>query len=187
MSHAPSKTLTGRSGHTTLLKPESPVMCADGLPAATRYEEHKSMSTQKLSRQREVLHHDVATPRGREHVREVAVASDQHTRATILFVHGNCSSSAFFDPLISTLPDGMRDYADDVTAVLDAVDVARPLIVVAHSAGAGVVMQMAIDRPDAFDAFVLEAPMSPYGFGGSRDPDGRPLSPDFAGSGGGTA
>ena len=169
------------------------------------------MPTQRSSRQREILHHDVVTSRGREHVREVAVAPDQPIRATVLFVHGNCSSSAFFDPLLPTLPDdvrglavdlrgygdaeqrpvdatrGMRDYADDVLAVLDAVDAAHPLIAVAHSAGAGVVMQIGIDRPATFDAFVLEAPMSPYGFGGTRDLDGRPLSPDFAGSGGGTA
>lgn len=160
---------------------------------------------------REIVHRDVVTPRGREHLREVAVPADRSARATVLFVHGNCSSSAFFDPVLRALPDdvrgiavdlrgygdaelrpvdatrGMRDFADDVAAVLDVVDPPGPLVAVAHSAGAGVVMQIAIDRPTAFDAFVLEAPMSPYGFGGTRDPDGRPLSPDFAGSGGGTA
>ena len=126
-------------------------------------------------------------------------------------MHGNCSSSAFFDPLLRALPAdvrgvavdlrgygdaeprpvdatrGVRDFADDVAAVLDALDLARPLVAVAHSAGAGVVLQLATDRPDLFDAVLLEAPMSPYGFGGTRDDDGTPLSSDFAGSGGGTA
>ncbi len=139
------------------------------------------------------------------------VAADGAARATVLLVHGNCSSSAFFDPLLRTLPSdvrgvavdlrgygdaevrpvdatrGVRDFADDVAAVLDALDLARPLVAVAHSAGAGVVLQLATDRPDLFDAILLEAPMSPYGFGGTRDVDGAPLSPDFAGSGGGTA
>jgi hypothetical protein len=31
------------------------------------------------------------------------------------------------------------------------------------------------------------APMSPFGFGGTRDPSGTPCAPDFAGSGAGTA
>ncbi|SIQ46447.1 Alpha/beta hydrolase family protein [Cellulosimicrobium aquatile] len=158
---------------------------------------------------RDVLRRDVPTPRGREHVREVA--AEGAARATVLLVHGNCSSSAFFDPLLRALPAdvrgvavdlrgygdaeprpvdatrGVRDFADDVAAVLDALDLARPLVAVAHSAGAGVVLQLATDRPDLFDAILLEAPMSPYGFGGTRDVAGTPLSPDFAGSGGGTA
>jgi len=158
---------------------------------------------------REVLRHDVATARGREHVREVVADGD--VRATVLLVHGNCSSSAFFDPLLRALPAdvrgvavdlrgygdaevrpvdatrGVRDFADDVAAVVDALDLAHPLVAVAHSAGAGVVLQLATDRPDLFDAVLLEAPMSPYGFGGTRDVDGTPLSADFAGSGGGTA
>jgi hypothetical protein len=36
-------------------------------------------------------------------------------------------------------------------------------------------------------SIVLESPMSPYGFGGTRDLAGAPCWPDFAGSGGGTA
>ncbi|WP_435735311.1 alpha/beta fold hydrolase [Cellulosimicrobium sp. PMB13] len=159
---------------------------------------------------RDVVHRDVTTPRGREHVREAAAVD---ARATVLLVHGNCSSSAFFDPLLRALPDdvrgvavdlrgygdaevrpvdatrGVRDYADDVAALVDALGLGQgtPLVAVAHSAGAGVVLQLATDRPDLFDAILLEAPMSPYGFGGTRDVDGTPLSPDFTGTGGGTA
>ena len=33
---------------------------------------------------------------------------------------------------------------------------------------------------------LFEAPVSPYGFGGTRDLDGNPTTPDFAGTGGGT-
>jgi pimeloyl-ACP methyl ester carboxylesterase len=49
------------------------------------------------------------------------------------------------------------------------------------------VLQYAIDHPDMVDSIVLESPMSPYGFGGTRDLAGAPCWPDFAGSGGGTA
>ena len=55
------------------------------------------------------------------------------------------------------------------------------------SLGGGVVLQYAIDHPDAVASIVLESPMSPYGFGGTRDLAGTPCWPDFAGSGGGTA
>ncbi len=55
------------------------------------------------------------------------------------------------------------------------------------SLGGGVVLQYAIDHPDAVASIVLESPMSPYGFGGTRATSGTPCWPDFAGSGGGTA
>lgn len=154
---------------------------------------------------REIIERDVDTPRGRLHVRETTGG-----RAPLVLVHGNCSSSAFFERLLAALPDdvrglavdlrgfgdtealpidatrGVRDFGDDVLALLDAEGLARPAFV-AHSAGAGVVMQLAIDHPDRVGPLVLEAPMSPYGFGGTRDVDGTPCWPDFAGAGGGTA
>jgi pimeloyl-ACP methyl ester carboxylesterase len=128
----------------------------------------------------------------------------------VVFVHGNCSSSAFFESMLRRLPAGlrgiapdlrgygdteplpidatrgMRDFSDDVASLLDALDVRRALFV-AHSAGAGVVMQLALDAPERVAGLVLEAPVSPYGFGGTRDADGTPCWPDFSGSGGGTA
>ncbi|QRN97097.1 alpha/beta hydrolase [Archangium violaceum] len=139
-----------------------------------------------------------------------------HTRGTgaegfpVVFVHGNCSSSAFFESLLERLPKGlrgiapdlrgygetepqpidatrgMRDFSDDVASLLDALNIQKALFV-AHSAGAGVVMQLAIDHPSRVAGLVLEAPVSPYGFGGTRDADGTPCWSDFAGSGGGTA
>jgi pimeloyl-ACP methyl ester carboxylesterase len=50
-----------------------------------------------------------------------------------------------------------------------------------------VVLQYAIDHPALTGRIVLESPMSPFGFGGTRDLAGTPCWPDFAGSGGGTA
>jgi pimeloyl-ACP methyl ester carboxylesterase len=47
-------------------------------------------------------------------------------------------------------------------------------------------MQFAIDHPRAVASLTLIAPVSPYGFGGTRDVDGTPSTPDFAGSGAGT-
>ncbi|PFG42439.1 serine aminopeptidase S33 family [Isoptericola jiangsuensis] len=156
---------------------------------------------------------DVATARGSFHVRDTG--PDEGATATLLCVHGNCSSSAFFTDLLAALPAdvrgvavdlrgfgdsdplpidatrGLRDLADDVTAVVDALGLAAagapPLTALGHSAGAGVVLRLAIDDATRFAGLVLEAPMSPYGFGGTRDLAGTPTAPDHAGSGGGTA
>ncbi|NNU28328.1 alpha/beta fold hydrolase [Isoptericola sediminis] len=154
---------------------------------------------------------DVTTGRGTFHVRDTGPGGS----ATLLCVHGNCSSSAFFSRLLASLPAdvrgvavdlrgfgdseplpidatrGLGDLADDVAAVVDALGLAGadapPLTALGHSAGAGVVLQLAIDDASRFAALVLEAPMSPYGFGGTRDLAGTPTAPDHAGSGGGTA
>ncbi|RKR88062.1 pimeloyl-ACP methyl ester carboxylesterase [Micromonospora pisi] len=133
----------------------------------------------------------------------------------VLLIHGNCSSADFWRPLLRHLPPtlrvvapdlrgygateaapvdatrGLRDFADDIAALFDAPGLfgapgARP-VVAAHSMGGGVAMQLLIDHPDRIRALLLEAPVSPYGFGGTRDEDGTPISADFAGTGAGTA
>ena len=48
-------------------------------------------------------------------------------------------------------------------------------------------LQYAIDHPGTVASVILESPMSPFGFGGTRDAGGIPCWPDYAGSGGGTA
>jgi len=129
----------------------------------------------------------------------------------VLLIHGNCSSALFWEPLVARLPEawrivapdlrgygdsdplpvdatrGLRDFADDVATVLtdgSFAPGARPTLV-GHSMGGGVALQLLIDHPDAFSAVILEAPVSPYGFGGTRDEAGTPTAPDFAGTGGG--
>jgi pimeloyl-ACP methyl ester carboxylesterase len=77
-----------------------------------------------------------------------------------------------------------------VAALLDRPELfgsTAPPLVVAHSMGAGVALQMLVDAPARYRALLLEAPLSPFGFGGTRDLDGTPTTPDFAGTGGGTA
>ncbi|GAA1876878.1 alpha/beta fold hydrolase [Asanoa iriomotensis] len=132
----------------------------------------------------------------------------------VLLIHGNCSSADFWRPLLRHLPEtvrivapdlrgygaseaapvdatrGLRDFADDLAALLDAPDLfpagAKPLVV-AHSMGCGVAMQLLVDHPARIKAMLLEAPLSPYGFGGTKDLDGTPTTEDFAGTGAGTA
>ena len=98
---------------------------------------------------------------------------------------------------------GVRDFADDLHALLTESALAmktewrgtgrgvggggQPVHLLGWSLGGGVVLQYAIDHPETVASIVLESPMSPYGFGGTRDLAGAPCWPDFAGSGGGTA
>jgi pimeloyl-ACP methyl ester carboxylesterase len=152
----------------------------------------------------------VPTDRLATHVLEAG----QRGGTPVLFIHGNLSTGRFFDETLAALPApfwgiapdlrgfgrsepmpvdatrGLRDFSDDLAALLAALGVGtaeRPVHLVGWSVGGGVAMQYAIDRPAAVASLVLEAPLSPYGFGGTRDTAGTPTWPDHAGSGGGTA
>ena len=129
----------------------------------------------------------------------------------VLFVHGNVSSGVFFRDDLTRLPPGfcglapdlrgygqtepkaldvargVRDFSDDLHSLVVELGLDRGpgLVLLGWSVGGAVVMQYAIDHPEQVAGLVLEAPMSPYGFGGTHGLDGKPCFPDFAGSGGG--
>jgi len=130
----------------------------------------------------------------------------------VLLVHGNVSSSRFFDELMEMLPPhwyvlapdlrgfgdseklpvdasrGVADYADDLHSLVEAMGLTgTPIHLLGWSLGGGVAMQYAIDRPAQLASLTLLAPVSPYGFGGTKGAEGTPCFPDYAGSGGGTA
>ena len=149
----------------------------------------------------------VSTPRLTIHT----LAAGPERAPTVVLIHGNVSSGAFWEPLIDAIdgrfrvlaPDlrgygatearpmdatrGLRDCSDDLLALLEALEITAPVFLVGWSAGAGVAMQLAIDHPRRVAGLVLESPVSPVGFGGTRDAAGEPNHADFAGSGGGTA
>lgn len=154
-----------------------------------------------------ITQHDVQTPRLRASVLERPSSALQKT---VVFIHGNVSSSLFWQPTMLALPDdvralaidlrgfgnsetlpvdatrGLGDYAEDVASVLDELGI-RSAHVVGWSMGGGVAMQLLLDRPELFATLTLVAPVSPYGFGGTAGPDGRMLNADGAGTGGGGA
>lgn len=128
---------------------------------------------------------------------------------TVLFVHGNCSSALFFQPVMLALPRtmrvlavdlrgfgdsetlpvdatrGVRDFSDDVGSVVDALGIDR-VHLVGWSMGGGVVLQQLLDRPHTVASVTLISPVSPYGFGGTAA-DGTRLTDDDAGVGAGAA
>ncbi|WP_433245420.1 alpha/beta fold hydrolase [Streptosporangium sp. CA-135522] len=128
----------------------------------------------------------------------------------VLFVHGNVSSAAFWrgtllalagehrpfavdlrgfgdsDPAPVDATRGLRDYSDDVLALLDALGLESAHLV-GWSMGGGVVLQALRDRPSAVRSVTLVNPVSPYGFGGTNGPDGALNHPDGTGGGAGAA
>jgi pimeloyl-ACP methyl ester carboxylesterase len=150
----------------------------------------------------------IETPRLNVNVLE-RTADDPSTPAerTVVLIHGNVSSSLFWQELMEDLPSdlrviaidlrgnggtehapidatrGVRDFSDDVRATLEALGIGTAHFV-GWSMGAGVVMQYALEHPVL--SLTLESPISPYGFGGTRR-DGTRLTDDDAGCGGGAA
>lgn len=128
----------------------------------------------------------------------------------VVFVHGNVSSGVFWEETMLALPPrfraiapdlrgygdsealpidatrGLRDWVDDLHATIEVLGLGK-IHLVGWSLGGGIVMQYAMDYPASIASILLSAPMSPYGFGGTKDAAGTPVAPDFAGSGGGTA
>lgn len=129
--------------------------------------------------------------------------------AAVVLVHGNISSSVFWEETLVALPDGyrglapdlrgfggteplpidatrgLRDFSDDLAAAHRVLGIER-VHLVGWSMGGGVVMQYLIDHPEQVASLTLVNPVSPYGFGGTRGAEGSLVAPDGAGSGGGT-
>ena len=128
----------------------------------------------------------------------------------LLLLHGNASSSVFYESLMERLggryemlaPDfrcfgdtdplpvdakrGLRDFSDDTDALVSALGWDR-FAVLGWSMGGGAAMQYAIDHPEKTEALILEAPLSPFGFGGTYGEDGKKLDPPGLASGAGCA
>ena len=131
----------------------------------------------------------------------------------LLLVHGNLTTGGFWRYVAAELPDdvrviapdlrgfggteplpvdatrGLGDMVDDVRALLEVLGLAGTgrVNAVGWSMGAGVLQQYALTHPGDLASLTLVAPLSPYGFGGTRGEDGQPCTDDAAGTGGGGA
>ena len=129
----------------------------------------------------------------------------------VIFVHGNLTSATFWEETMLAMPDGYRcvaldqrgfgesdasavldgarglsDMSDDVLALMDALAIDQAHIV-GHSMGGGVTWRLLLDAPERLRSAALVAPVSPFGFGGTKDAAGNLCAPDAAGAGGGVA
>jgi len=155
----------------------------------------------------------VMTPRLRTFVRGAGRGVDHDPRddgSPLVLLHGNVSSSIFWSETIAAMaehtrviaPDlrgfgqsepapvdatrGLRDFADDLKALVDALELdGQRLHLVGWSLGGSIAMRYAIEHPRSIASLTLIAPGSPYGFGGTQGIRGTPSHPDFAGSGAG--
>jgi pimeloyl-ACP methyl ester carboxylesterase len=154
----------------------------------------------------------IGTPRLVQNVLHADGVEPSGPGEAVLFVHGNVSSALFWqqallalaetgrhralavdlrgygdtDPLPVDATRGVRDWADDVAALVDALGLDR-VHLVGWSMGAGVVLQYLLDAPEKVASVALVAPVSPYGFGGTTGADGARLADDGAGAGAGAA
>ncbi|MBH0055219.1 alpha/beta hydrolase [Salinibacterium sp. SWN139] len=154
-----------------------------------------------------IVQHSVTTPRI---VASVLERPSDTATSTVVFVHGNVSSSLFWQPTMlaldssvralaidlrgfgdsETLPvdatRGVRDFSDDIASVLDALSIESASFV-GWSLGGGIVMQFMLDYADRVETVSLVSPVSPYGFGGTKGANGELLNPECSGTGGGGA
>jgi pimeloyl-ACP methyl ester carboxylesterase len=131
----------------------------------------------------------------------------------LLLVHGNLTTGGFWKYVAAELPDevrviapdmrgfgqtdaepidatrGLGDMVADTHGLLDALGLAgeRRVNAAGWSMGAGVLQQHVLEHPDDLASLTLIAPLSPYGFGGTKGADGQLCSSDCAGTGGGGA
>jgi pimeloyl-ACP methyl ester carboxylesterase len=151
-----------------------------------------------------ILSKMIETPRLNTHVLLRGAADG----VPVLLIHGNASSNTFWEETMLALPAGFRtvapdlrgygdtedrpvdatrgcmDWVDDLLGLMDVLGYAR-FHVAGHSLGGSVVWALLAAAPERVLTATVIAPGSPFGFGGTKDLQGTPCAPDFAGSGAG--
>jgi pimeloyl-ACP methyl ester carboxylesterase len=146
----------------------------------------------------------IQTPRLDMHV----LTSGEANATPVLFIHGNASSSTYWEEIMLKLPSeyrgvapdlrgygdtedklidatrGCGDWVDDLLALADAMGLQK-FHVVGHSMGGSIIFSLVGAAPARILSATLVDPGSPFGFGGTKDVNGTPNYDDFAGSGGG--
>jgi pimeloyl-ACP methyl ester carboxylesterase len=145
------------------------------------------------------------TPRLEQHV----LSSGTEGGIPVLFIHGNASSSVFWEEIMLELPAqyhaiapdlrgygttedklidatrGCLDWVDDLLSLKEHLGI-NQYHVVGHSLGGAVIWSLLTADAKNILSATLAAPGSPFGFGGTIDETGKPAYDDFASSGGGT-
>lgn len=127
----------------------------------------------------------------------------------VVLIHGNLATGRFMEGIMDRLPDGyraiapdmrgfgdtepiaidatrgLRDWADDTRSLVKTLGLAEPVHLLGWSTGGAAIACYAIDHPEEVRSLTFIDPVSPYGFGSTKDIEGTPCYDDYAGSGGG--
>lgn len=136
-----------------------------------------------------LLHGNLSTGRFFEHVMADLSARAEAAGVTLRLIAPDLRGFGRTEAAAIDATRGMRDWSDDVAALLAALGVRRPVHLVGWSAAGMAISHYAAERSVAGGGTGVASltyldPVSPYGYGGVR-PDGTPCAPDWAGSGGG--
>lgn len=139
---------------------------------------------------------------------EIAVRLFRDSGIPVFFIHGNGSSSFFWEDTMKQLPQGfqgiapdLRGYGNTEDLLIDATKGYGDWVadfqsltqilnidkyhIVGHSLGGAFLFSLIATESSRILSATMVAPGSPFGFGGTKDEKGTPCFPDFAGSGGG--
>lgn len=129
---------------------------------------------------------------------------------TLLLIHGNGSSSVFWKGLMNSLNESINciapdlrgygqtesvpvdasksygDFVEDVMSLVSDLGIENYHLV-GHSLGGGIAWETLLKDFKRAKSMTLINPASPYGFGGTKDEEGKLTYSDGAGSGGGLA
>lgn len=134
----------------------------------------------------------------------------RESNKAVVLIHGNLSSSLIWEDIIQKIPEdfdvvapdlrgfgdsgrrpvdatkGLRDFSDDILELLVSLKYDY-YVLVGHSMGGGIALQALIDSRNKvkIKKVVLADPLSPYGYGGTKDAYGTPCYSDYSGSGAG--
>ena len=145
-----------------------------------------------------------------ERIRTSVWTSGPQDGIPVLLIHGNLVTGRFWQDVAGKLPDrfrvvapdlrgfgrteakpidatrGLDDWTEDLESLVKSLGwTGKQLHVGGWSMGGGIAMAYATKHPPDIASLTLVAPMSPFGFGATRDADGMATTTDFAGSGGG--
>ncbi len=139
------------------------------------------------------------------------IAKGNKENPVLILVHGNVSSNLFWTDAVNTLSDqyyviapdlrgygeteslpidatqGLQEWTKDLKSFVEALELPKPISLLGWSLGGGIIMQYAINYPNDLKSIILLNPISPFGFGGTKDAKGTPCNPSFSGTGGGGA
>lgn len=132
---------------------------------------------------------NLSTGRFFEHVMPDLSARAAAAGVTLRLIAPDMRGFGRTDKLTIDATRGLRDWSDDLAALMRAIGVTRPVHLLGWSSAGLAISHYALEHPATSGGTGVASltyldPVSPYGYGGVHR-DGTPCTPDWAGTGGG--